>query len=216
MKTNLLFGMFVVATLGFVASNAYAQDAQAENDAAVATVQEEINEIDETTNVAAPVVEEAKDADVLYGVQKLDEVKNLAEAAPAVNAVAQAVEPVGTVVSGIAGAAQVYGPYEEYEVGVRGIGFGRIADRGVAFPAGRKGRFGARMANREIVAASPYANPTGSMQDWARFRNYPYGYYPQNFGAPDMRVPRYNPRWQNYYPNARRFHEGKHFVLDVF
>ncbi len=213
MKTNLLFSMFVVATLGFVASNAHAQDAQAENADAVVTVQEEISEVDET-DADAPVVEEAKDADVLYGVQKLDEVKNLAEAAPAV---AQAVAPVGTVVSGLAGAAQVYGPCEEcYEVGVRGVGFGRVADRGVVFSAARKGRFGGRLANREIVAASPYANPTGSMQDWARFRNYPYGYYPQNFGAPDMRVPRYNPRWQNYYPNARRFHEGKHFVLDVF
>ena len=219
--------MFVVATLGFVASNAYAQDSQAENVDSAVTVQEEIAEVED-----APAIEEAKDADVLYGVQQLDEVKNLAEAAPAVDAVAQAVAPAGTavsggVVSGGAGAAQVYGPCEEcYEVGIRGvgfgrgvdreIGFGRIGGRGGAFSAARRGRLGSRSANREIVAPSPYANPTGSMQDWARFRNYPYGYYPQNFGAPDMSVPRYNPRWQNYYPNARRFHEGKHFILDVF
>lgn len=69
---------------------------------------------------------------------------------------------------------------------------------------------------RQIVQASPYAVPSGELQDWARFRNYPYGYYPQNFGTPDMRVPGYNPAWQNYYPSARRYHQGNHFNLDVF
>ncbi|MDO5579505.1 MAG: calmodulin-binding protein [Planctomycetia bacterium] len=68
-------------------------------------------------------------------------------------------------------------------------------------------------------------------QDWNRFQYYPYVYYKQNFrpqeqyrSADDlyyrypkyMQVPMYNPYWQNYYPVPRRFHEGKHFVLDVF
>ncbi|MDD3587542.1 MAG: calmodulin-binding protein [Thermoguttaceae bacterium] len=68
-------------------------------------------------------------------------------------------------------------------------------------------------------------------QDWSRFRYYPYVYYEQNFrpaeqyrSADDlyyrypryMQVPTYNPAWQNYYPVPRRFHEGKHFLLDVF
>jgi len=212
MKTNLLFGMFVVAALGFVASSVQAQDEQASSVDETVVVQEEIAEVEE----AAPIVEEAKDVDVLYGVQKLDDVKNLADAAPSVAPVAQAVAPVQTSVSAVAGAAQVYGPCEECnEIAVRGIGFGKFAGRGIALPA-RQGRFASRFANREIAAPSPYANPTGAAQDWARFRNYPYGYYPQNFGAPDMSVPKYNPRWQNYYPNPRRFHEGKHFLLDVF
>jgi len=231
--------MFAVAALGLVVSNVRAQDAQVEAVGGVgeaAVVQEEnadadevvlvdeiaeepVNEdtvaeetVAEETVAEETVAEEPKDSDVLYGVQKIDEVKNLADAAPAIAPAAQVVAPLQTVVSGVAGAAQVYGSFEGYEVGVRGIGFGRFAGRGIAFPA-RQGR---RFGDREIVAPSPYANPTGSMQDWARFRNYPYGYYPQNFGAPDMSVPKYNPRWQNYYPNARRFHEGKHFILDVF
>lgn len=68
-------------------------------------------------------------------------------------------------------------------------------------------------------------------QDWTRFQYYPYFYYPQNFkpaseyrSADDlyyrynrsMQTPMYNPYWQNYYPVPRRFHEGKHFLLDVF
>lgn len=68
-------------------------------------------------------------------------------------------------------------------------------------------------------------------QDWQRFQYYPFVYYRQNFrplqdnrSADDlyyrypkfMQVPTYNPYWQNYYPVPRRFHEGKHFVLDVF
>lgn len=68
-------------------------------------------------------------------------------------------------------------------------------------------------------------------QDWARFQYYPYFYYPQNFTplsnyrssndlyyryGRNMQVPMYNPYWQNYYPVPRRFHEGKHFLLDVF
>ena len=68
-------------------------------------------------------------------------------------------------------------------------------------------------------------------QDWNRFYHYPYVYYPQNFwGAdyyrssehlyyrypPEMRIPVYNRQWQNYYPQGRKYHQGHHFVLDVF
>lgn len=68
-------------------------------------------------------------------------------------------------------------------------------------------------------------------QDWGRFFHYPYVYYPQNFSSMEnyrsadslyyrysrpMQVPTYNPYWQNYYPVPRRYHEGGHFVLDVF
>ena len=70
-----------------------------------------------------------------------------------------------------------------------------------------------------------------STQDWNRFYHYPYVYYPQNFwGAdyyrssqdlyfrypPEMQIPVYNKKWQNYYPQDRRYHKGHHFMLDVF
>ncbi len=68
-------------------------------------------------------------------------------------------------------------------------------------------------------------------QDWERFYHYPYVWYPQNFwGAdyyksseslyhrypPEMRVPVYNRKWHNYYPQASRYHRGHHFILDTF
>lgn len=68
-------------------------------------------------------------------------------------------------------------------------------------------------------------------RDWNRFYHYPYVYYPQNFWgqeyyrssesmyyryAPEMRIPVYNKKWHNYYPEHRRFHYGHHFHLDVF
>ena len=82
-------------------------------------------------------------------------------------------------------------------------------------------------------------------QDWERFYHYPYVYYPQNYWGgeyyrssdnlyyrypPEMRIPVYNKRWYNYYPEARKYqngrmfhaesglkyHRGHQFVLDVF
>jgi len=68
-------------------------------------------------------------------------------------------------------------------------------------------------------------------QDWNRLYHYPYVYYPQNFWAtdyyrsseslyyrypPEMCIPVYNKQWQNYYPQKRAYHQGHHFVLDVF
>ncbi|HZZ73901.1 MAG TPA: calmodulin-binding protein [Pirellulales bacterium] len=68
-------------------------------------------------------------------------------------------------------------------------------------------------------------------QDWERFYHYPYVYYPQNYYGPDyyrsaeslyfrypeeMRIPVYNRSWQNEYPQARRYYQGHHFILDTF
>lgn len=68
-------------------------------------------------------------------------------------------------------------------------------------------------------------------QDWQRLYHYPYVYYPQNFWGddyfrssndmyyrypPEMRVPVYNRQWQNYYPQRRKYHQGHHFIMDVF
>ena len=68
-------------------------------------------------------------------------------------------------------------------------------------------------------------------QDWDRFYHYPYVFYPQNYWGndyyrtreslyyrypPEMRVPVYNKKWHNYYPEGRRYHYGHHFMLDVF
>ena len=75
----------------------------------------------------------------------------------------------------------------------------------------------ARAADHPIVEASPFANPSGSLQDWSRFRYYPYAYYPHNFSEKaNMSVPKYQPGYQNFYPVPRRYHEGSHFILDVF
>ena len=70
-----------------------------------------------------------------------------------------------------------------------------------------------------------------STQDWNRLYHYPYVYYPQNFWSseyyqssndlyfrypPEMRVPVYNKQWMNMYPEGRLYHQGHHFMLDVF
>lgn len=110
---------------------------------------------------------------------------------------------------------------------VAGVGAG-LGGRVGGLRAGlteRSNRFRTNLENRlyvrDVVAASPYAVPTGELQDWARFKHYPYGYYQHNFrdasGQPaSMGLQTFNPAWQNYYPAPRRFHEGKHFILDVF
>ncbi|MBP3530184.1 MAG: hypothetical protein J6K25_03250 [Thermoguttaceae bacterium] len=117
-----------------------------------------------------------------------------------------------------------------------GLGLGgRVAGLGAGFGgrvgglrsgwAERSNRFRKDLENRlylrDVVAPSPYAVPSGELQDWSRFKHYPYGYYQHNFrdasGQPaSMGLQMYNPAWQNYYPTPRRFHEGKHFILDVF
>lgn len=88
----------------------------------------------------------------------------------------------------------------------------------------RSNRYRNRIQNRlyvrDVVEPSPYATPSGELQDWSRFMHYPYGYYQHNFSDASqpsaMGLQTFNPAWQNYYPTPRRFHEGKHFILDVF
>jgi hypothetical protein len=76
---------------------------------------------------------------------------------------------------------------------------------------------------------STQAAGRGQPSDWKRFFYYPYLYYPQNFkrdqGSYDhmyyrypqeRRVPVYNKDWYNFYPTARPYHRGHHFILDVF
>jgi len=68
-----------------------------------------------------------------------------------------------------------------------------------------------------------------SQRDWERFYHYPYVFYPQNFWGqeyyrssedmyyrypPEMRIPVYNRKWHNYFPNQRLYHTGHHFILD--
>ena len=76
---------------------------------------------------------------------------------------------------------------------------------------------------------------TYTTQDWNRFYHYPYVFYPQNFWGtdyyrssedlyyrypPEMRIPVYNTKWHNFYPEAQpeglRYHKGHHFILDIF
>ena len=93
---------------------------------------------------------------------------------------------------------------------------------------------GALFAPAEAEAQRAYGRAWGNTyktQDWQRFYHYPYVYYPQNFWGseyyrsadhmyyrypPEMRIPVYNKQWQNNYPEARKYHVGHHFVLDVF
>ena len=80
------------------------------------------------------------------------------------------------------------------------------------------------------------SNPTqtqaagnGQPTDWNRFYYYPYVYYPHNFQTAqrsydhmyykypaERRIPVYNKNWYNFYPTARPYHKGHHFILDVF
>lgn len=68
-------------------------------------------------------------------------------------------------------------------------------------------------------------------RDWERFYHYPYVFYPQNFWGheyyrssedmyyrypPEMRIPVYNQKWQNFYPSGQLYHSGHQFILDVF
>jgi hypothetical protein len=86
-------------------------------------------------------------------------------------------------------------------------------------------------ANAEERAYSRVWGGQYGRTDWERFYHYPYVWYPQNFWGneyyrssedlyyrypPEMRVPVYNKQWQNFYPEARRYHQGHQFILDVF
>ncbi|MCR9202554.1 MAG: hypothetical protein NXI04_28265 [Planctomycetaceae bacterium] len=72
------------------------------------------------------------------------------------------------------------------------------------------------------------AAPPGQPSDWKRFYHYPYIYYPHSFQRPrqynnlyyrypqSMRIPVYNKGWYNFYPSEKPYHDGHHFILDVF
>ena len=68
-------------------------------------------------------------------------------------------------------------------------------------------------------------------QDWNRFYQYPYITYPQNYWPqeyyrsaddlykrypPEMRIPIYNKRMYNYYKEPKPYHQGNHYIMDVF
>ena len=92
----------------------------------------------------------------------------------------------------------------------------------------------AALPNPQAKAEEAYGRQWGhsyNTQDWERFYHYPYVYYPQNYWGNDyyrsseslyyrypeeMRIPVYNRSWHNEYPQARRYHSGHHFILDVF
>lgn len=94
--------------------------------------------------------------------------------------------------------------------------------------------FGVLASGSEARAQQAFGRQWGqtySTQDWNRFYHYPYVYYPQNFWGsdyyrsseslyyrypPEMQIPVYNNRWQNFYPEPRRYYQGAHFILDVF
>jgi hypothetical protein len=68
-------------------------------------------------------------------------------------------------------------------------------------------------------------------RDFNRFQHYPYVYYPQNFYGSEyyrssdslyyrypaeMQIPVYNRKWENFYPQEKRYHWGHHFITDIF
>lgn len=70
-----------------------------------------------------------------------------------------------------------------------------------------------------------------STRDWDRLYHYPYVYYPQNFWSSEyykssddmyfrypqeMRIPVYNKKWHNMYPEGALYHSGHHMILDTF
>jgi len=80
----------------------------------------------------------------------------------------------------------------------------------------------------EMTSSPVLASRPGQPTDWNRFYYYPYVYYPHSFQKPksfdhmyyryppNRRIPVYNKNWQNFYPSARPYHSGHHFILDVF
>ncbi len=79
-----------------------------------------------------------------------------------------------------------------------------------------------------IAAGTASAAGEGQPSDWNRFNYYPYVYYPHNFQSPQQynhlyyrypqarQIPVYNKDWYNFYPTAKPYYMGHHFILDVF
>lgn len=93
-----------------------------------------------------------------------------------------------------------------------------------------KGTLWALLVAGIVMCAGSSAQAAGEGQptDWNRFYNYPYVYYPHNYTAPqqynnmyyrypvERQIPVYNKDWYNFYPTAKPYHKGHHFMLDVF
>lgn len=79
-----------------------------------------------------------------------------------------------------------------------------------------------------MTNTSTEAAPPGQPSDWQRFYHYPYVYYPHSFQrpqtydhmyhrySPSMRIPVYNTSWYNFYPTEKPYHDGHHYLLDIF
>ncbi|MBX3438275.1 MAG: hypothetical protein KF861_12345 [Planctomycetaceae bacterium] len=80
-----------------------------------------------------------------------------------------------------------------------------------------------------LTSSDAQAAGRGQPSDWQRFYYYPYVYYPQNFRKlpesydhlyyrypVEKQIPVYREDWHNFYPSAKPYHMGHHFILDVF
>jgi hypothetical protein len=102
---------------------------------------------------------------------------------------------------------------------------------GCALACGLAGLASDARAQSPVAPAGRTAAQGYNFQDWSRFYHYPYVWYPQNFWGndyyrsaeslyfrypPEMRIPVYNRKWHNEYPQPRRYHQGSQFILDTF
>jgi hypothetical protein len=84
------------------------------------------------------------------------------------------------------------------------------------------------VATSEFTAKDARAAGQGQPTDWSRFYHYPYVYYPHNFQRQQQQydhlyykypasrqIPVYNQNWYNFYPTAKPYHRGHHFILDA-
>lgn len=75
-----------------------------------------------------------------------------------------------------------------------------------------------------------WAKTSYHTQNWDRYYHYPYVMYPHNYWPqeyfrrngdmmrpypPEMRIPLYDRKNYNYYPEPKRFHQGNHYLIDV-
>jgi hypothetical protein len=103
--------------------------------------------------------------------------------------------------------------------------------RTILFAVLALGLFGVAADTAQAGAFGRQWGASQNAREWDRFYHYPYTYYPQNYWSsdyykssdslyfrypPEMRIPVYNRSWHNEYPQARRYHQGHHFILDVF
>ena len=96
------------------------------------------------------------------------------------------------------------------------------------------GMFGPTASGTAENYAPAYGESWGknyNTQDWNRFYHYPYIYYPHNFYPEEyfrsadnmyyrypaeMRIPLYDKRNYNYYAEPKTYHQGFHYITDIF